>query len=102
MVFYLAGKKGWSKGDITFKIGGKNIKEISGSIALDDANPAGAKPVQIRITMDKKTVWEGTIDKGKNPVPVSIKPTATSSDLVVQIDNISETRIDFIDFVAQY
>jgi len=99
--FYVKGGKMRSEGTIKFFVQNKGIKEVKGSIALDDSNPMDIKPVQAEIKKDDTVVWSGTIERGANPVPVSIK-LEDSSNLIIKLSSLDETKVDFIDFVARY
>ncbi|KAF1086064.1 hypothetical protein SPSYN_00802 [Sporotomaculum syntrophicum] len=100
--FHVVGMKGWKEADMTFNVGQKYIKEISGSIALDDGNKENVQPVKVKIMLDKEIIWQGTLKSGQKPIPITIKPAVKSRQIIVQMDNLAETRIDFIGFKAKY
>lgn len=99
--FYAIGKKDFTNSDLSFFVRGKGIKEVNGSIGLDDSNPDGAE-VGVKVLTDSKKIWEGTIKKGQNPVPVNIKLENNVNNIKFEFKNSASTRIDFIDFSAKY
>lgn len=100
--FYATGQKMRSNASMRFFVQNKGIKEIQGSLALDDSNPDNIKPADIEILVDSKKVWEVTLTKGDKPVPINIKLDNSTSSVTFRLDNLSETKIDFLDFIAIY
>lgn len=101
--FYAVGKgKDWQRASMSFYVRGKGIKELSGSIGLDDANPENVQPVEIKILKDSTEVWKGTVRKGEDPLPVSFKLEDTTNSLYIQFSNIYNSKVNFIGFAAKY
>lgn len=100
--FYALGKQSQKSGSIDFFVQNKGIKEINGSILLDDNNPEGVEPAKIRVILDNKTIWQGSIGTSDNPIPINVKLDESSSHLVFELDNLNKTKVDFVNFTCKY
>lgn len=99
--FSVLGKEGRPDGSVSFSIVDKGIKEINGSMAMDDMNPDNLQ-VDLKVLLDGKKIWQGTLRKGDTPVPISIKPEESSKSLEFQFSSPKVAKVDFIDFLAGY
>jgi len=100
--FYVVSEGQRPTANMRFFMQNKGIKEVKGALALDDSNPDGIQPVDVRIKVDNKEVWEGTLRKGENPLPISFKIGSEANNIVVEFSNLSNTKVDFINFIGVY
>jgi len=100
--FHVTGIKARDRGSLSFFVQNKGIKQVNGQIALDDANSDDVKPVEIIAMVDNKEVWSGTVEKGQDPVKVSIMLDNSASNVKFELYNLDQTKVDFIDFNCQY
>lgn len=100
--FYAEGQKGHANGSVKFYVNGSGMKKISGSIALDDANPEEIEPVEVEVLKDKTVIWEGKLERSKTPVPINIPLDASTNNIYFNFKKLNNTKIDFINMVGQY
>ena len=100
--FYATAGKGRANESLKFFVQNLGMKKITGSIALDDSNPDGISPVEVEIIRDKETVWEGTLTKGEAPKPIAITIPSDANNIYFNFSGLENTKIDFINIVAQY
>lgn len=98
--FYVQGKDS-PTGSLNFYVRGKGIKEINGSIGLDDSNP-DSQAVELAVFKDSTKVWEGIIKKGDNPVPINFQIEDNINTVYFKFNKVAKAKIDFIDFAARY
>ena len=100
--FYAEGQKGHSNGSLKFYVYGTGLKKITGSIALDDANPEDIKPLKVEVLKDKVVVWEGQLARGENPVAINIPIGMSTDNIYFNFKDLSNTKVDFINMIGIY
>lgn len=100
--FSAEGQKGHAKGSLKFYVNGTGMKKITGSIALDDANPEDIEPLKVQVLKDKVVVWEGELKRGDSPVAINIPIGTATDNIYFNFENLKNTKIDFIEMIGLY
>lgn len=105
--FYVLNKQSWVERGNTggaktdFFLENKGIKEVNGSIGIDDSNTKLYDSVYVSITADGKTIWDGKIKKGEQLQDIAINAEGIKT-LSFYIGAPENSKVDFIDFKVKY
>lgn len=100
--FYIEGGYKRPTGSLKFFVQGLGIKKVSGSLALDDSNPEGVSPVEVQILQDQEVLWKGKLSLGNKPLPFNVAIPTTCDHVTFEVSGMEQTKVDFINVIAQY